>query len=58
LSDEFVAGGEHEEVIELTYRLALEEHVILQPDLQFIVRTGAVEPAATAIIFVPPECER
>ena len=50
LSDELVAGGGHEEVIELTYQLALGKHLFLQPDLQFIVRPGAVEPAATAVV--------
>jgi porin len=50
LSEELVAGGGHEEVIEATYRLALGKHVFLQPDLQVIVRPGAVEPAATAVV--------
>lgn len=50
LSDELVEGGGHEEVVELTYRLVLNEHVFVQPDLQFIIRPGAVESAATAFV--------
>ncbi len=50
LSDALVAGGGHEEVVELTYRLALGDHIFLQPDLQFILRPGATESAATAIV--------
>lgn len=50
LSDEMVAGGGDEEVIELTYQLVLSGHVFLQPDLQFIVRPGAVEPATPAVV--------
>ncbi len=50
LSDELVAGGGDEEVVELTYRLALGDHVFLQPDLQFIIHPGATESATTAIV--------
>jgi porin len=50
LSDRLQPGGGHEEIVELTYQAALRDHVFLQPDLQFIFRPGAIEPAATAIV--------
>lgn len=50
LSDRLQPGGGHEEIVELTYQAVLRDHVFLQPDLQFIFRPGAIEPAATAIV--------
>ncbi len=50
LSDQVVDGGGDEEVVELTYRLALGDHVFLQPDLQFIIHPGAADSAATAVV--------
>ncbi|MEO5717813.1 MAG: carbohydrate porin [Chthoniobacterales bacterium] len=50
LSDQLVAGGGHEQVLELTYRLTLGDHIFLQPDLQFIIHPGATDSAATAMV--------
>ncbi len=50
LSDGPAAGGGNEKVVELTYRLALGEHVSVQPDLQFIIHAGAREEAAIAVV--------
>lgn len=40
----------HEAVLELTYQVALAEHVSLQPDLQIIFNPGAVRPASPAVV--------
>ncbi|MDQ3115390.1 MAG: carbohydrate porin [Verrucomicrobiota bacterium] len=50
LSDGPAAGGGNEKVVELTYRLALGDHVSVQPDLQVIIHPGAREDAATAVV--------
>lgn len=50
LSDELVAGGGDEEVVELTYRVVLGDHIFLQPDLQFIIHPGATDSVATAVV--------
>jgi porin len=39
----------HEKVVELTYQMALHEHIFLQPDLQFIINPGALESAETVV---------
>jgi porin len=39
-----------EEVMELTYEAVLNEHVSLQPDIQFIFNPGAVKRVTTAIV--------
>ena len=41
-------GGDAQ--VELTYRLALSEHVSLQPDFQCIFESGAFKPAPTAVV--------
>jgi len=43
-------SNHNETVVELTYRLALNSHAALQPDLQCILNPGGVRPAATAIV--------
>ncbi len=50
LSDELVADGGDEEVVELTYRVVLGDHIFLQPDLQFIIHPGATDSAAPAVL--------
>ncbi len=43
-------SNHNETVVELTYRIALNSHASLQPDLQCILNPGGVRPAATAIV--------
>jgi porin len=55
ISDEFFQPGvaeptHHETVLELTYAAVLNEHLTVQPELQYIVNPGAVERARDAIV--------
>jgi len=51
ISDDITGRDEAETAYELTYRAVINEHLALQPDIQYIENPGAVAGRGNALVF-------